>query len=153
MLIWGGRVGLEMDYDVLLVSTHQGLREGLRAVLQIIGGFDSAKICEAASATDAIRTIDDAVAGGGRIGVVLADFELPREADCLYVLKYVKTNYNSIPVIITSLEASNYRAPHWYDNFAGILVDNGAFAHVQKDAPAAVLVGLVHSALSKHKTE
>ncbi len=133
-----------MNYDVLVVSTHDGFRESTRMVLGSFGDFPQDKICEARSGEEAVRTIDDTVANGGGIGVILADYELPREEECLALLMYVTIRHPSIPVVVTSVLASSH------EELAAKLMQLGAYAHFQKDAPIEVLMGLVRSALAKH---
>lgn len=133
-----------MGYDVLIVSSHPAMRESTRTVLESAGKFAQDKIREAINGEEAVKTIDDAVANGSGIGVILADYELPREEECLALLMYVKTHHPSIPVVVMSLLASSR------EETAAKLIQLGAYAHFQKDAHINVLAGLVRSALAKH---
>ncbi|MBI2550116.1 response regulator [Candidatus Woesearchaeota archaeon] len=130
-----------MDYDVLVVSAYQSIREGIKQdVLEKLGGFDPSKVYATMSGKEAIKTIDDVVAGGGRVGVAIVDLKA-LEVDGLGVLEHLASNYPSIPIIMTSGGDAISDAPTF--------VGKGAYAYFPKGGRVESLLGLVRSALDK----
>lgn len=140
-----------MEYDVLVVSSHPELRKSIKTVLEVVGNFAPDRVGEAKSEREAVKTIDDLLAAGGRVGVVIEDMGIRDNGKaCAELLFHTKANHPQIPIIVTSIYPSTQRVGNEMGlTIAGAALRLGAFAYVPKDRPIEELIGWVRCALQR----
>jgi DNA-binding NarL/FixJ family response regulator len=118
--------------SVLLIDDHPIVRQGLSRVLA--GELPDLRIVEAVDAVTAFERLR-----AGPCDLVLLDLTLPGDSG-LVVLRRIRREFPSMPVIIVSM--------HPVDQFAPRALQAGAVGYVPKGADPAELVRAVRTALA-----
>lgn len=117
---------------ILLIDHHDLFREGLRHVLQRLGGVD--EILEAKNLSDGLK-----LARLHQVDLVLLELKLPGNRGVISV-KPFRQHCPQVPVVVVSGEED-----------CGLInnaLNDGASGYVCKSSTGAILLGAVHLALS-----
>lgn len=111
-------------FHILLIDDHAIVRDGLRSLLETVGGM---KCYEAGSGESALALLRS----GLHLDVVVLDFGLPG-LDGLSLIDLIHTEQGGLPVLMLSMQAEEKLALH--------ALRQGAAGYISKSAPSQEII-------------